>query len=217
MQKSDFLDAGRKREASRDVGAQLFCALLRSVGVDIRLTCSFQVLPINASANTKSTPTRKPVSIAYYQHDQKTDAREENRTTISSREHTPEAPQQTIRSRGGRSRFASPLSTENGRYVDRTSQSPKGRSPANKASKCQNTEQRLSLLTDIGHQKCIVESPHPIYWVEAFDEAAQKWIAVDPLVTKSVGKPRKLEPPASDRENNMVYVISFEDDAPPVT
>ncbi|KAL8826605.1 MAG: hypothetical protein Q9191_003700 [Dirinaria sp. TL-2023a] len=196
MQKSDFLDVARKREASRDVGAQLFCALLRSVGVDVRLTCSFQVLPINASANTKSTPTRKPVSIAYYQYEQKTDAREENRTVISSREHTPEEPQQTIGSRGGRSRFASPLPTETGLYADRTSQSPKGPSPANKAR----------------YPKRIVESPYPIYWVEAFDEAAQKWIAVDPLVTKSVGKPRKLEPPASDRENNMVYVISFEDD-----
>ena len=70
----------------------------------------------------------------------------------------------------------------------------------------------MPLLTDKGHPKRIVESPYPIYWVEALDEAAQKWIAVDPLVTKSVGKPRKLEPPASDRENIMVYVVSFEDD-----
>lgn len=52
----------------------------------------------------------------------------------------------------------------------------------------------------------------PTYWVEAFDEAAQKWIPVDPLVTKTVGKSRKFEPPMSDFENNMSYVISFEDD-----
>ena len=61
-------------------------------------------------------------------------------------------------------------------------------------------------------RKRIVESSHPIYWVEAFDEAAQKWVPVDPIVTKTVGKSRKLEPPTSDRENNMSYVISFEDD-----
>jgi len=53
---------------------------------------------------------------------------------------------------------------------------------------------------------------YPIYWVEAFDEATQKWIPVDPLVTKTVGKSRKFEPPMSDSENNMSYVISFEDD-----
>lgn len=53
---------------------------------------------------------------------------------------------------------------------------------------------------------------YPVYWVEAFDEAAQKWIPVDPLVTKTVGKSRKFEPPMSDCENNLSYVISFEDD-----
>ena len=58
----------------------------------------------------------------------------------------------------------------------------------------------------------MVESPFPIYWVEVFDEAAQKWICVDPLVTHTVGKPSRLEPPASDQENNMCYVVAFEDD-----
>lgn len=60
--------------------------------------------------------------------------------------------------------------------------------------------------------KRIVESSYPVYWVEAFDEAAQKWISVDPLVTKTIGKPAKLEPPNGDQENNMSYVIAFEDD-----
>ena len=140
MQQSDFRNAARKREASRDVGAQLFCALLRSVGVDVRLTCSLQVLPINASANAKPTPTKKPMSVAHYQHDQKMDAGEENTTAISSREHTPEEPYQMIGSKGGSSRFASPLPTESGRYSVRTSQSPKGRSPAHRASKCHTIE-----------------------------------------------------------------------------
>lgn len=58
----------------------------------------------------------------------------------------------------------------------------------------------------------IVESSYPIYWVEAFDEAAQKWVCVDPLVTKTVGKPFKLEPPMSDPENKMSYVFAIEDD-----
>lgn len=43
--------------------------------------------------------------------------------------------------------------------------------------------------------------------------AVQKWIPVDPLVTKSVAKPSNFEPPASDKYNNMSYVIAFEDDA----
>ena len=60
--------------------------------------------------------------------------------------------------------------------------------------------------------KKIRESPFPIYWVEVLDEAHQKWQPVDPLVTESFWKPQKLEPPASDRENCMTYVIGFEAD-----
>jgi xeroderma pigmentosum group C-complementing protein len=56
------------------------------------------------------------------------------------------------------------------------------------------------------------ESPYPVFWVEVLDEAHQKWFPVDPLVTETVAKPRAFEPPASDRENNMSYVIAFEED-----
>ncbi|KAK1759717.1 Rad4-domain-containing protein [Echria macrotheca] len=43
-EKSDFLDAAKSLQGSRDVGAQLFCALLRSAGVEARLVCSLQAL-----------------------------------------------------------------------------------------------------------------------------------------------------------------------------
>lgn len=61
-------------------------------------------------------------------------------------------------------------------------------------------------------RKRIIESRYPIYWVEAFNSAIQKWIPVDPLVTNTVAKSSKFEPPASDPENNMSYVIAFEND-----
>lgn len=49
MQLSDFCEAATHLEASRDVGAQLFCAMLRSAGVDARLVCSLQPLPFQPS------------------------------------------------------------------------------------------------------------------------------------------------------------------------
>lgn len=52
-----------------------------------------------------------------------------------------------------------------------------------------------------------------MFWVEAFNEAVQKWIPVDPLVTKSLAKASKFEPPASDHYNTMSYVVAFEEDA----
>ncbi|KAK8152586.1 hypothetical protein IWX90DRAFT_445712 [Phyllosticta citrichinensis] len=52
---------------------------------------------------------------------------------------------------------------------------------------------------------------HPVYWVEAFNTAQQKWIAVDPIATGTVGKPSRLEPPFSDAQVSMSYVLAFED------
>jgi xeroderma pigmentosum group C-complementing protein len=60
--------------------------------------------------------------------------------------------------------------------------------------------------------KPIQESPYPVFWVEVFNEAHQKWIPVDPQMTGSVAKQYTFEPPANDRENNMVYVIAFEEE-----
>lgn len=62
------------------------------------------------------------------------------------------------------------------------------------------------------NRKPIRESKYPVYWVEAFNEAVQKWVPIDPLVTKTIAKPSKFEPPAGDPGNNMNYVIAFEDD-----
>ena len=49
MQKSDFITATGKLEGSRDVGAQLFCAMLRAAGVDARLVCSMLPLPFQSA------------------------------------------------------------------------------------------------------------------------------------------------------------------------
>ncbi|OTB09543.1 hypothetical protein M426DRAFT_316093 [Hypoxylon sp. CI-4A] len=44
MEKPDFREAAKSLSGSRDVGAQLYCALLRSAGVEARLVCSLQPL-----------------------------------------------------------------------------------------------------------------------------------------------------------------------------
>lgn len=57
MDLDDFRTAASKLEGSQDVGAQLFCALLRGVGLEARLVCSLQCLPF-ASAAQPSTLQR---------------------------------------------------------------------------------------------------------------------------------------------------------------
>ncbi|GKT44095.1 DNA repair protein rhp41 [Colletotrichum spaethianum] len=57
------------------------------------------------------------------------------------------------------------------------------------------------------------ETPKSIlYWVEVLDIGHQKWQPVDPLVTNSMWKPKALEPPGTDRENSLTYVIAFDTD-----
>ena len=55
------------------------------------------------------------------------------------------------------------------------------------------------------------DSAYPVFWVEAFNPARQKWVPVDPLATRTVAKPSKLEPPASDHLNDMTYVLTVDE------
>lgn len=64
----------------------------------------------------------------------------------------------------------------------------------------------------IPNRKIFRESAYPVYWVEVLDKAYNKWIPIDPLVLDSVAKPKQFEPPASDKENSMTYVVAFEDE-----
>ena len=64
----------------------------------------------------------------------------------------------------------------------------------------------------LGASDSIPSSPYPVFWIEAFNTAMQKWVPVDPIVTNIVGKPARFEPPASDRYNFMSYVVAFDED-----
>ncbi|RMZ83277.1 hypothetical protein DV738_g1397, partial [Chaetothyriales sp. CBS 135597] len=62
----DFKTAAHTRSGSRDLGAQLFCALLRACAVDTRLVCSLQVLPFSAvSAAQQQTGTEEASESPY--------------------------------------------------------------------------------------------------------------------------------------------------------
>ncbi|KAK5687841.1 hypothetical protein LTR17_026715 [Elasticomyces elasticus] len=64
MDRSDFISASRKLAGSQDAGNQLFCALLRGVGVEARVVCSLQVLPF-ASVAVKATPVKAVKKVVY--------------------------------------------------------------------------------------------------------------------------------------------------------
>lgn len=79
LDKSDFRRFAHTLEASRDVGAQLFCALLRSVGVETRLVSSLQPLPFLATAPKAPTPVK---AVADYVHEQPSESVSEGEEAI---------------------------------------------------------------------------------------------------------------------------------------
>lgn len=184
---SDFKAAARKMEGSRDVGAQLYCALLRSCGLDVRLVCSLQLLPMIAGSKTRSPPQGVSVSRP---STPVTDGEVVDIDTLKSPFDTsPSGP--TGMPFSARRRLGHPSAAD----YHMPEMRPPTRPPPPKPKR-----------------KRIIESPYPVFWLEVLDEAHQKWMPVDPLVTGTINKPSAFEPPSSDAENAMTYVMAFESD-----
>ncbi|KAK7424752.1 hypothetical protein QQX98_000332 [Neonectria punicea] len=185
LDRDDFREAAKKLQGSRDVGAQLYCALLRSVGVRARLVCSLQPLACTSSAPTLSKP--KPA-----QGTSKTMKNEQVRTMIAKYQEMASAGYGTPSSGStARRRLGHPNATAHD-FEPRTAP-PKPR-------------------PTFEMPKIIKESACPVYWVEILDVGHQKWQPVDPLVTHTFWKPKVLEPPITDKENSLSYVVAFEAD-----
>ncbi len=188
MERSDFRAAAKALKGSRDLGAQLYCALLRSAGVETRLVCSLQPLSFTAggpSMPRSLAPAVKPVSLE------------------NSDEGEP----------GKLQGADSPLGNPNRTSVPGLHLNPRRRlGHPNAASYLLPEMLPPARVPPKPKRKVIQESSYPVFWVEVFNEAHQKWLPVDPLVTESIAKPQAFEPPSNDRENSMSHVIAFEED-----
>lgn len=169
MDKDDFRTAARTLQGSSDVGAQLFCALLRGIGIETRLVCSLQELPF-ASAAQPSTP-QKP-------------AQSTNTITVDPYNKSP---------------AKSPAPARH-KKLSRLERIMGERHPV--LNKAGTGPKKLKAF----------QTPYPVYWVEAFNSAHQKWVPIDPLSTFTINAPEKLEPPFSYMQNSLTYAIAFESD-----
>ena len=75
LSKENFRSQAETLQGSRDFGAQLFCALLRSVAVDARIVCSLQPLPFSGTLKdiTPSKPQSHYIVISSDDHETSTD------------------------------------------------------------------------------------------------------------------------------------------------
>ncbi|EPQ66719.1 Bgt-3153-2 [Blumeria graminis f. sp. tritici] len=191
----DFRKAANSLKGSRDVGAKLFCALLRSAGVEARLVCSLQPLSFNAGGPLRVNETFKSSNQAH-----------KSETGVKHSSTNPSTYQNT-QAIGNTGENDPSIHLDMFTAVRRRLGHPNAAEynlPQMRAPKLPHNKKPTEILP--------CESSYPIFWAEVFDEAHQKWISIDPLVTRTINKPQKFEPPASDNKNNMSYVIAFEDD-----
>ncbi|KAI9663574.1 MAG: hypothetical protein M1829_006033 [Trizodia sp. TS-e1964] len=198
--KEGFVQRAIDLEGSRDIGAQLYCALMRSIGVTARLVCSLQVVPLNISVKGASLPAVAPSLVL--EPNSKPNQENSGLNKGGSEDFSSLLELNTTNTKP-----ATPLNVGSSRTIKTA--------PLPKFAK-RLWEPEAKEIPKLYFAKPLKsrpkESPHPIYWVEVFDTSLQEWIAVDPLVTRSVSRHTKFEPPSRDRMNNMTYVVAFEQD-----
>lgn len=164
--KVDLVSGAKTMQGDRDMGAQLFVTLLRSLDLETRLVCSLQ-----------------PLGLSVGKH---------NLATIIQEAHLPDT---TTTADTPKTTTPQPR-----RLTRPTLGAPKRKPPVTRP------KPQIKLAVPL------VESPYPVWWAEVFDIAAQKWYPVDPLVTGTVNKPGDFEPPLSEPDNTLAYVVAFEED-----
>ncbi|PFH59354.1 hypothetical protein XA68_12483 [Ophiocordyceps unilateralis] len=183
LDRAEFREAARKLQGSRDVGAQLYCALLRSVGVRARLVCSLQPLACITGAPVMAKPREKL----------RTPSKDSSREALAKYE-----------AMAGKTSPASPSGATARRRLGHPSAAAYDFKPAARPPPSSGRAFEAPVK--------IRESPHPVYWVEVLDTGHQKWQPADPMVTDSFWKPKVMEPPVTDKENCLCYVVAWEAD-----
>ncbi|KAL1902027.1 hypothetical protein Cpir12675_000132 [Ceratocystis pirilliformis] len=182
--KDDFQDAAKTMSGSRDMGAQLYCAFLRAAGIRTRLVCSLQVLPFG-SGGLRMVTTKPNISKAELRRQEMQEKKRRAMELYKQPDPTP------------------PMGHRRRVLASNTVSSP---------SSISHSIAGPSSTVDTPHLKELRESAHPVYWVEVLDKASQRWYPADPIATKTFARTKPLEPPLSDRDNLLTYVVAFEDD-----
>jgi xeroderma pigmentosum group C-complementing protein len=184
-----LIEAAMSKSGSRDVGAWLFTALLRSVGVETRLVCSLQPLQFGFLNEGSRQDFYDDIQPTIEQSSTEM-MRENSHISISSTE-TPSEPSASRKSSKRRPAFPSSSLRQTGTY----------RTPAEYLA-----------------QNKTFSPNHPFFWSEAWDVASQKWITVEAMVGARVNQPSRIEPPGTAAawesgamgDNILSYAIGFD-------
>lgn len=189
VDRADFRRAAKSLEGSVDLGAQLFCCLLRAVSIKTRLVCSLQPLSLGSSA-APNTPQDSPV---------KRTPRNGKTTIYLNNSEDEEQPAMTRSARVLAGSVSTPTAAPSTpQRVSRMGQRP--------------DITPVPTHSTVSPSRKVPRPVHPVYWVEAFNPAYQKWLSIDALCTKTVNKPSHLAPAHNDPQNNLAYAVAFNED-----
>ena len=200
----EFRECAQNCRGSRDVGSQLFTALLRGLGLDSRMVANIQCIGFGWSKFEEAelegdAKTAQPKSTT-----SRTTKTTPKRSTATAPENLPGTPKEKASKRTKRQPSdESELKLE---YADTDDESVVDMQVTPKRSR--NTKPKID--TDLAY-------PH--YWTEVLSPVTNKYLPVDPIVKNIVATNRELveqfEPRgvAADKARQVVaYVVGFSQD-----
>lgn len=212
--RAEFRELARKCQGSRDLGAQLFVALLRGIGLDSRLVASLQTLGFGWSKGEDAVPPKKktkkksgPNTKANKQAQEDSDIEMLDGPLGEEPKTAPQKKPQKQKTKAGSSKNAAidlsddsglsdPPDSDNDSLIDITPPTP--------TTSVQRYDRDLAF-------------PH--YWAEVLSPTSQTWIPVDPIVLNLVANTddsfSSFEPRGAKAEKAhqvLAYIIAYNPD-----
>ena len=183
----DFRKLAISCEGSRDVGAQLFTALIRGLGIEARLVASLQPVGFGWSKNEEALEKRRDVSMTPKMNE--TDERSGPRETLGFT-ITPAATKSSKKSRssvGRRDKFRGARNAPIDLCEDSIGDSGEdgmSNDDDDGASIIDVTPTSLSARTNVAYDR---DMPFPTYWTEVVSPITNEIIPIDPLGLNPAG------------------------------
>lgn len=191
----EFKECARKMEGSRDVGSQLYTALLRGLGVEARLVANLQPVGFGWSQTEEATEKNPRVL-------KKKKAKESLGPSADTSDEESDSSQQALPTSAKKGKAKAPAKPA--KPTESSKPPPKGGRRASKANGIKDTPIELSDTEDdviditpalrrtkpnLNYDKDLI---HPHYWTEVLSPITKTYTAVDPIVFNIIATNQQL-------------------------
>lgn len=212
-------ELAKKAEGSRDVGAQLFVALLRGLGIETRMVSNLQ--PAGLSFNMKeeaNEKTKKEGTKKEDAKDEESSTKSTKKSTLSSRKQSQKLKPETPIRKSQRGDKARPISLDD-------SESSLSDPPSDPKDGNVESDDDLSVvdITPAPRKRPSIkydrDMAYPNYWAEVCSPVSHKFIPVDPIVLSTIAstddllqtfEPRGMK--ADKAKQVICYTVAYASD-----